>query len=163
MVLNFSGQRKAFCKSKSRSRSRLTFIFNITCYIYCFGALFGGRGTLVYIEVHLSSCSQENVTPWACFSLEKTPLLPRVRTHPLQFTGPMTLTTVHWVYSPCPKGAYSSTRQRDNWKEEMVEDKISGPRKQGLSKREAKEESFELVILEVQGRKFSIFSLSGAP
>lgn len=45
----------------------------------------------------------------------------------------------------------------------MVEDKISGPRKQGLLKREAKEESFELVILEVQGRKISVFSLSGAP
>lgn len=44
----------------------------------------------------------------------------------------------------------------------MVEDKISGPRKQGLSKREAKEDSFELVILDVQGRKISIFSLSGA-
>lgn len=89
--------------------------------------------------------------------MERTPLLPHIRNNPFQFTGPVT----HTEFTTPALKVPTLHCQTDNWKGEMVEDKISGPRKQGLSKRGRKEDSFELVILEVQGRKISIFSLSG--
>lgn len=47
LVLNFCGHCKAFCKSKAEGRLRLSFILIWPIIFHCFGAFFGGRGTLV--------------------------------------------------------------------------------------------------------------------